>query len=252
MDGGRLTRLPFAVLISLAISAACVGTSGRGGADEVEGDPPALDDDDATTAPPADDDDDDATTPPPVGDDDDDASTPPNPGPLSYIGGPCESVADCEYDGAVCLDDGDGFPGGHCSLPCEQYCPDADGYPVTFCGAAGDIPDAAADLGDGACFSRCDFGFFPESGCRPGYGCVIVSRANESERLQHVCLPGDESDLTQCHYDLAARGVAFEPTVIPMDHPEDHPELDCVIEDAVYVQSPVHEVDLVYYDGQET
>ena len=92
--------------------------------------------------------------------------------------------------------------------------------------------------------SRCDFGFFPDTGCRPGYGCVIAERANEPDTLKYVCLPGDDSDLSSCHDDLIAMGLAFEPTVVPLDHPDTHPNLDCIVQDAVYVQSPVLGVDL--------
>ncbi|MCB9759689.1 MAG: extensin family protein [Alphaproteobacteria bacterium] len=166
-----------------------------------------------------------------------------------FIGSPCASDADCDYDGGICLLDG--FPNGSCSMECDRYCPDADGFPTTFCVERGEFPDDAP-LVEGGCLSRCDLGLFPETGCRDGYGCVVTTRANEPETQTYACLPDRPSDLTDCHVELAARGVAFEPTVIAPESPSTHPDLTCFIEDPVYVRSPVHDVDLLYYDGTET
>jgi len=151
-------------------------------------------------------------------------------------------VADCDYTDAVCLTDG--FPGGTCSQPCDLYCPDGDDHPTTFCVAGAALPPAGAALGDGGCLSRCDFGFFPDSGCRQGYGCVEAPRANEPSTVRFVCLPGAETQLTQCQLDLAARGVSFEPTTVPDAHPDTHPSLTCHIAEPVYVNSPIHDVEL--------
>ena len=195
----------------------------------------AVDDDDASG------DDDDAS-----GDDDD--TLPEDDGPEGWIGGPCETSADCDYDDAVCLTDG--FPNGMCTQACDLYCPDRDGYPVTFCVDEAELPDTAG--ADGDCVSRCDFEYFPASGCRPGYGCVVAPRANEPDTLKYVCVPGYDTDLSACHLDLADRGLAFEPTIREVDHPTGHPDLDCEIEDPVYLKSPVFGVDLEYYDGAPT
>ena len=167
---------------------------------------------------------------------------------LGWIGSPCDTVADCPYEDALCLTDG--FPRGMCTLDCERLCPDEDGYPLTFCVQAGAWP-SSAPIGDGGCASRCDFGHFPETGCRPDYSCVIEERPSESTQT-HVCLPHREPDLSDCHYELAARGVAFEPTVVEDDSPSTHPELTCHVEDPVYVKSPLHGVELQYYTGVET
>jgi hypothetical protein len=174
------------------------------------------------------------------------------PGPPGYIGSPCATVADCTYEGAVCLLPGDGFPGGTCSLPCDQYCPDQEGFPTTFCVAGSALPPAGAALGDGACLSRCDFGIFPGTGCRPGYGCVAEPRANDPDTLVSTCMPGEETVLTPCQADLVARGVAFEPTFVPDESPADHPTLTCHVEDPVYLLSPVHGVALRSSGGSET
>jgi len=145
----------------------------------------------------------------------------------------------------------DGYPDGMCTAACDQYCPDEYGHPMTFCVEASDLPASSAALGDGACHSRCDFGVFPQTGCRVGYGCAVAGRANQSVE-NYACLPDRESELSQCYFDLAARDVAFEPTIIADAHPTDHPELTCEVEDALYVLSPVHGVELQYYNGEET
>jgi len=178
-----------------------------------------------------------------------DTGTTIDPGPLGFIGSPCETAGDCTFEGAQCVTDG--YPDGMCTEPCDAYCPDEDGHPVTYCVRASDLPAATAALGDGACHSRCDFGIFPQTGCREGYGCAVAGRANQSAE-NYVCLPERESELPQCYTDLAARGVAFEPTIIADSHPEDHPELTCHVEDALYVLSPVHGVALQYYNGEPT
>ena len=229
----------------------------RGSDDDDSVDVPDLDDDDSadvgddddSTEPPGDDDD--STEPP--GDDDD--STPLDDGPEGFIGSPCDSDLDCDFDGSACMFEGEGFPRGWCTKPCDLYCPDATGNPTTFCVESAEFAgqeQAAADLGDGACSSRCDFEYFPATGCRPDYGCVVAARANESWTEKYVCLPNRGTDLSQCHLDLAARGVAFEPTLIADDSPSTHPNLTCSIIDPIYVKSPVFGVDLLYYDGNPT
>jgi beta-lactamase class A len=114
----------------------------------------------------------------PVGDVVDPSADPINRG---WIGGACETSADCEYEGAICLTDG--FPGGLCSLPCEQLCPDREGpdHTQTFC-----VADASAN---GTCVSRCDFAVSPETGCRPGYGCIAASRMGEPDTQVDTCMP---------------------------------------------------------------
>jgi hypothetical protein len=66
----------------------------------------------------------------------------------------------------------------------------------------------------------------------------------------YVCLPGEETDLTECHLDLAARGVAFEPTIRQPDHPDGRPDLDCLIDDPVWLKSPVLGLALFTSDGE--
>ena len=62
-------------------------------------------------------------------------------------------------------------------------------------------------------------------------------------------MPDAEPDLSQCYYDLAARGVAFEPTIKATEHPDGYPNLDCTIENPLYLLPPIEGVDLRYYDG---
>ncbi len=169
-------------------------------------------------------------------------------GPTDFIGAPCSTDADCPYDGGVCLTDG--FPDGMCSLSCDNICPDQDGHPVTFCVDSEALPTGTPS--GGWCVSRCDFSIYSSLGCRDEYGCVIEGRYNESWTQNYSCLPGDASDLTECHYSLADRGIAFEPTVRAPAHPDGHPDLTCEIEDPVWILAPVFGVDMKYYDGSRT
>lgn len=168
-----------------------------------------------------------------------------------FIGSPCNSSDDCAYEDAECVT-GD-IPGGMCTQACDLYCPDQDGYPVTFCVDSDSSPDEFSSLGDGACFSRCDYGLFPGTGCRDGFGCVSVPRANEPDTFRHTCVPGAEATpLSDCQLELAAMGVSFEPTTIADTSPEGHPELTCHVEDPIILHPPINGVDLIYYDGTPT
>lgn len=174
----------------------------------------------------------------------DTGDTGPYTGPTGFIGSPCETASDCGPDGAVCLTEG--FPDGMCSLPCDQYCPDDDDHPMTFCVTEDELPAAGAALGDGACSSRCDFGHFPETGCREDYGCAVATRANEPGAQAFTCLPNAETELSECYSELAARGVAFEPAIIADRSPDSHPSLTCHVEDPLYILGAVHDVELAY------
>ncbi len=169
----------------------------------------------------------------------------------SYIGGPCESADDCDYDGAVCVSGGD-FTSGTCTLPCELFCPDQEGAPVTFCVENEELPVEAQGLGDGACVSRCDFGPFPGTGCRDGYACVERHRANEPDTTQYVCLPeGEDPALPDCIQELGFLGVSFTPVTMADDTPSGASGT-CHVEDPVLLHPPIHGVNLVYYNGDPT
>lgn len=107
-----------------------------------------------------------------------------------WIGGLCDDVSQCEYEGAFCLS---GEPyGGLCSSSCELYCPDSElpNHSVTFC-----VEDRV-NPGQGICVARCDYALYPESGCREGYLCQVAERFNQSATTQSVCLPPSENPQT--------------------------------------------------------
>jgi len=166
-----------------------------------------------------------------------------------FIGSPCATSADCKFDGAVCLTDG--FPAGLCTLPCSDSCPDQNGFPVTFCGNTTDVPEGGV-LGDGLCLSRCDFEYYPDDGCRDGYGCVLVARPSDPAAIRYACVPNRAHELDACYFELAARGVGFEPTYVQDETPDGNPNLHCHVEAPLYVKSPVHGVALHASDGTTT
>lgn len=176
-----------------------------------------------------------------------DASDDHEKGPFGFVGGPCEIDDDCRYDGASCLTQG--LQGGLCTLPCDRLCPDREGYPVTFCADANELPASAVELIEGGCVSRCNTGFFQDTGCRYGYGCVVVERHDEPQTRTYACLPNRKSELTDCHLALAARGVSFEPTVLADESPASHPEMTCRVKNPVVLHSPLHGVELTQTDG---
>jgi len=157
-----------------------------------------------------------------------------------FIGGPCASVEDCSYEGAICLTEQQGFPDGMCSLDCQQYCPDGEGMVTTFCATPEDLGTTAAE---GLCTTRCDYGVSP-TGCRPGYQCHAIARFNDPAVIVYACVPGEDSpfELGACHQELLAQGIGFSPAVNPMDHPDGHPELTCDIVDPIYIAPVLHDV----------
>jgi len=101
-----------------------------------------------------------------------------------WIGSPCASDGDCSYTGGHCLMPDDGFPCGTCTLDCATSCPDDDGAPVTYC-----INGVDVGLSEqGYCLSRCDSTFFPDTACRDGYVCEVLTRFDETGS-QGVCIP---------------------------------------------------------------
>ncbi len=102
----------------------------------------------------------------------------------SWVGSPCAGDGDCNYTGGRCLTPGDGFPCGTCTLDCETVCPDEDGAPVTYCINGVDVDQDES----GMCLSRCDSSIFPETGCRDGYVCEVLTRFDETGS-QGVCIP---------------------------------------------------------------
>lgn len=102
-----------------------------------------------------------------------------------WIGGPCQTAADCPFAGGRCLTAADGWPDGTCTQDCTQFCPDQAGAlnPVTFC-----IDDDQAGDGSGLCLSRCDDTLSP-TGCRAGYVCLPEKRQGQTSVIRYACVP---------------------------------------------------------------
>lgn len=101
-----------------------------------------------------------------------------------WIGSPCVADGDCAYTGGRCLQPEDGFPCGTCTLDCATVCPDADDAPVTYCINGVDVGLSE----EGYCLSRCDSAIFPDTACRDGYVCEVLTRFDETGS-QGVCIP---------------------------------------------------------------
>lgn len=159
-----------------------------------------------------------------------------------WIGSRCGSVADCEFDGAQCLGEADGFPNGMCVQGCDRLCPDQDGFPTTFC------VDTEA-IGGGACHSRCDYLAYPGVGCRQGYACDVMPRFGDPNTSVGACVPDDGSagGLSECMQWLVDHGAVFEPTTYTPRHPSGNTSLTCTVIDPVRLQSPVQGVNFRYY-----
>ena len=169
-------------------------------------------------------------------------------GPLGFIGSPCTSNTDCAFAQGRC--DVDASSRGVCVQDCDKYCPDQTGHPVTFCVAESDLPQSLLPIDDdGLCLSRCDFDFFPETGCRPDYGCKKSHRANEPGTTQFACLPGVQPDPIDCLSALGILGVDFTPVTMADEHPSTHPGLTCHVEQPVRLHPPIHGVNFVYEDN---
>jgi hypothetical protein len=169
----------------------------------------------------------------------------PLPSPRGFVGSPCVVDADCSYEGGQCLREDQGYPRGTCSAPCADWCDDLAGHPTTSCVDALSLPSAFAEA-PGACLSRCDFGIYPQEGCRSGYGCARVARADPALLDVFACLPLALRELDPCRSALAEAGVSFEPQVLADDHPSDQPQLTCHVEAPVRVGPTVGGVALRY------
>ncbi len=110
-----------------------------------------------------------------------------------WIGGACQSTADCDntaFTGTPMCEE-DGFANGMCTQACSQassgryVCPDTTGGDITTTRCV------SSDAGAPRCVSECDFDQSPETGCRPGYACVLKRRFGSSsvDDIFPVCLP---------------------------------------------------------------
>lgn len=162
----------------------------------------------------------------------------------AFIGGACASATTCEYSGAICLGDDEGFPGGHCSQPCDLYCPDQAGAVTTFCVDAGEL--GLADPG-GLCLMRCDYGLSP-TGCRDGYQCVPMDRNGDADTVVYACVPGTDHpfELSACHKELLERGIGFTPAPDPLDVASNVPGVICSVFEPIRVAGLMHGVSYRY------
>ncbi len=113
-----------------------------------------------------------------------------NPG---WIGGACSDSGDCDSGGwsAEARCETAGFPGGFCTQACTPsatgrfICPDLDVSADSDFTTSRCISDAQ---GDPRCAAECDFEK-SETGCRPGYRCVLRTRHADDASIFPVCLP---------------------------------------------------------------
>ena len=131
-----------------------------------------------------------------------------------------------------------------CSLDCEQFCPDRDGMPVTFCidGIVG---------GNGGCVQRCDYSVFP-NGCRPGYRCETRPRYGEpsvgEERL-YTRRGGVRPRTGRLSRRVGSAGRQLRQSAPISDVPESAPHLRCTIDTPVRLRSPVNGITWQYLDN---
>lgn len=219
---------------------------------------PGLDDDGGETGGETGTDPSDAGDDAPPGDDDGDGEPMPPPPEMfdcspawttPWVGSPCESDADCSFDGGECILDSDGYPCGTCSLPCADLCPDTDGTPETFCASGVDV---GLDPG-GHCLSRCDPGLLGGNGCRDGYVCSPKPRHNDPGVITGICVPELYSDdpRTDCQQTLMDLGAVFVPVDHEPESPPGFPELLCEIDEPVLLYSPINGIELRYIESAE-
>ncbi len=169
---------------------------------------------------------------------------------VEWIGADCGHDDDCGYEQGMCLLAEEGFPCGTCSQPCDEFCPDEVGTPETFCI---DAVDVGFNMSEGLCVSQCNPEIFGGNGCREGYACVALERFEQPGVVRSVCVPEEfEPPKSDCLQQLDDYGVVYTPTSVPLDHPDGYPNLDCIVEDPVYLHSPVADVGIrYYYDDNE-
>jgi MYXO-CTERM domain-containing protein len=117
--------------------------------------------------------------------------TPPTPTPPAadrWLGDACAAASKCASQSCLQSAGATSFPGGMCSQPCSQLCPDRAGEPTSFC-VSFDAASGKFGGTQGQCFARCDTGAHPGSGCREGYACVKLARNKQSSVKRNVCVP---------------------------------------------------------------
>ena len=179
-----------------------------------------------------------------------DSGLPPDPNINSeWIGGPCQTDADCPYDGGYCLTEDQGYPRGMCTQTCSGTCPDLEGNPVTFC--------IASQSSGGECHQRCDSAFFGDSGCRPGYRCEEKDRFGEPPANIGTCIPGESEYRPpmmdpmneSCLSALDQLGVQYTRATSPDDRPAGNDSLVCALDSPVNLNNTIAGVEYVYIVG---
>lgn len=103
----------------------------------------------------------------------------------SWVGSACASDSDCRFENrgtpGQCFRSGDS---GFCTLPCDGFCPDREGFAGTFC--------IASDFGAGMCATTpaplnafCD----DVPGATPGVRDRFVGASSARETSREVCAP---------------------------------------------------------------
>lgn len=156
-----------------------------------------------------------------------------------FIGGPCESDADCAYSGGFCLPESEGFPGGMCSLDCDLTARIGGGPPSGRCLDPASTPGTTSAAG--LCTVRCDYGQSP-TGCREGYQCEPLPRNTEP---RPSCTPVSPATITRSSSGPVIRscwraGSASRRRLNPNDHPDGLPDVTCEIEDPVWITPSLH------------
>lgn len=163
---------------------------------------------------------------------------------FGWIGGHCEAASQCDFEQSMCLGQADGFAqGGVCSQACDRYCPDRDGTnSVTFCVATGQ---------GGRCMPRCDFGLFPQSGCRDDLVCRVMHRNQDPTTSVPTCVSPQEmagSPLSACMGTIGAQGTTWSSWAYMTQSPAGEPSYQCTIDDPIKVDPVINGVSYTYYN----
>ena len=106
---------------------------------------------------------------------------------VGAIGGRCEEVTQCDLlpGSTLCLYPDEGFLEGQCSQPCTGNCLQSvgEGFTASICADSEGLNSA------GICVSECDEDVFTDTGCRPGYECVIRNPYGRPDEFGRMCLP---------------------------------------------------------------
>lgn len=148
----------------------------------------------------------------------------------SQLFGPCEVDSQCPGEGAVCRTAADGWPGGYCTVPCEDrtpcdhrgvyhHCATREGETQAYCErrclngidcgrdaytCAGELPPSG-----GVCIGLCS----SDEQCGAGTVCNLYSGACTAESLPggavtgEPCIEGTDCRSGQCVGEVTAMGA---------------------------------------------